>query len=106
MTSITGPRPAGQQAAHDLITTLADTGMSSDRMDAVAQHVLGARYDRPTPVTDRFYAAFDRTAAIYVADLREPEADNPRQEDRTHEHPHQHRRPATGPAPGRAQRAE
>ena len=48
--------------------------MTADRIDQVAEDVLGARYDQPTPVSDRFYAAFDRTAATYVADLRELEA--------------------------------
>ena len=74
MTSTTSPEQGGAQAAHDLITTLADAGMTADRIDAVAEGVLGARFDQPTPVSARFYAEFDRTAAIYVADLRELEA--------------------------------
>jgi hypothetical protein len=74
MTSTTSTGQAGAQAAHDLITALADAGMTADRIDQAAEDVLGARYDQPTPVSDRFYAAFDRTAALYVADLRELEA--------------------------------
>ncbi len=74
MTSTTSPQQAGAQAAHDLITALADAGMSAELIDAAAEDVLGGRYDQPTPVSDRFYAGFDRTAAIYVADLRELEA--------------------------------
>ena len=74
MTTTTSPQQAGGQAAHDLITALADTGMTAGRIDAVAEDVLAARHDQPTPVSDRFYAEFDRTAAIYVAELREFEA--------------------------------
>ena len=74
MTSTTSPQQAGAQAAHDLITALADAGMTADRIDAVAEDVLGCRYDKPTPVSERLYAEFDRTAATYVADLRELEA--------------------------------
>jgi hypothetical protein len=74
MTSTTSPGRAGTHAAHDLITALADAGMTADRIDRVAEGVLGARHDEPTPVSERFYAAFDHTAAIYVAELRELEA--------------------------------
>jgi hypothetical protein len=72
--STTSPSRAGTQAAHDMITALADGGMTADRIDQVAEDVLGARYDEPTPVSKRFYAAFDDTAATYVAELRELEA--------------------------------
>lgn len=48
--------------------------MSADRIDRVAEDVLGSRHDEPTPVSDQFYSEFDRTAATYLADLREPEA--------------------------------
>jgi hypothetical protein len=74
MTSITSPQQAGAQAANELITALADAGMTADRIDAIAEDVLGGRYDQPTPVSARFYAEFDRTAAICVANLRELEA--------------------------------
>jgi hypothetical protein len=74
MSSTTSPQQAGAQAAHELITALADAGMSADRIDRVAEDVLGSRRDQPTPVSERFYAAFDRTAATYVADLHELEA--------------------------------
>jgi hypothetical protein len=74
MTSTISPQQAGAQAAHDLITALADAGMAADRIDRVAEDVLGARYCDATPVSGRFYAEFDRTAATYVADLRELEA--------------------------------
>jgi hypothetical protein len=74
MNATTGPSRAGTQAACELITALADAGMSADRIDRVAEDVLGGRHDEPTPVSDQFYAEFDRTAAIYVADLRELEA--------------------------------
>jgi hypothetical protein len=74
MTSTTSPQQAGAHAAHDLITALADAGLTPGRIDAVAEDVLGGRYDQPTPVSDRFYAEFDRTAGTYVADLRELEA--------------------------------
>jgi hypothetical protein len=67
-------RRAGTEAAHHVITTLADAGMTAGRIDTVAEDVLGGRYDRPTPVSDQFYAEFDRTAAIFVAELRELEA--------------------------------
>jgi hypothetical protein len=65
---------AGTEAAHELITALADAGMSADRIERVAEDVVGGRHDQPTPASDQFYAEFDRTAAIYVADLRELEA--------------------------------
>jgi hypothetical protein len=74
MTPATSPQQAGHQAAHELITALAGAGLTADRIDRVAEDVLGARYDQPTPVSGRFYAEFDRTAATYVADLRELEA--------------------------------
>ena len=74
MTATTSPGLAGSHAAHDLITALADAGMTADRIDQAAENVLGASYDQPTPVSDRFYSGFDRTAAIYVADLRDLEA--------------------------------
>jgi hypothetical protein len=74
MNATTGPSRAGKQAAHELITALADAGMSADRIDRVAEEVLGGRHDEPTPVSDQFYAEFDRTAAIYLADLRDLEA--------------------------------
>jgi hypothetical protein len=70
----TSPGQAGGHAAHDLITALADAGMSAGRIARVAEDVLGGRYDQPTPASDRFYAEFDRTAAAYVAELRELEA--------------------------------
>jgi hypothetical protein len=73
-TTSTGPGHAGAQAAHDLITALADAGMNAGRIDQAAEGILGARYDAPTPVSNRFYAAFDRTAAIYVANLHDLEA--------------------------------
>ena len=73
-TTTTSAGQAGGHTAHDLITALADAGMSADRIDAVAEDVLGTRFDHPTPLPDRFYAEFDRTAAIYVAELRELEA--------------------------------
>ena len=74
MTSTTSPQQAGAQAAHDLIAALVDAGMTADRIDRVAEDVLADRYDQPTAVSERFYAEFDRTAAICVADLRELEA--------------------------------
>ncbi len=67
-------RQAGAETAPHLVTKLADAGMSAGRIDAIAEDVLGCRHDQPTAVSERFYAAFDRTAAIYVADLRELEA--------------------------------
>jgi hypothetical protein len=70
----TSPGRAGTQAAHDLITALVDAGMAAGRINRVAEDVLGGRYEQPTLVTEPFYREFDRTAAIYVADLRELEA--------------------------------
>ena len=68
-------RRAGAQAAHQVITAQADAGMSPDQIDASAECVLGGRFDHRTAESDAFYAAYDQTAAIYVADLREPEAE-------------------------------
>ena len=67
------PREAGASAASDLITALADAGMSPDRIGTVIEDVLGLRHDQPTAVSEAFYDAFDRTAAALVADLRDPE---------------------------------
>ena len=69
-----GPREAGTAAASDLITMLADAGMSPDRIGTVIKDVLGCRHDQPTSVSEDFYDAFAGTAAVLVADLREPEA--------------------------------
>ncbi len=49
--------------------------MSPDRIDQVAEDVLGGRIGQPTAVSGQFYAEFDRTAATYVAELRELEAE-------------------------------
>jgi hypothetical protein len=69
-----GARRAGTEAACHLITALADAGMTVCLIDRVAEDVLGARFDQPTPVLDQFYAEFDHTAATCVAELRELEA--------------------------------
>ncbi len=74
MTSTHADR-AGADAAHHLISALADAGMTPDRIDGVVEDVLGGRHDQPaSPMSERFYDAFDLTAATYVADLRELEA--------------------------------
>ena len=70
----TSPSQAGTQAAHERITALAGAGMNADRIDTAAEGVLDGRYDQPTTTSEQFYAAFDRTAATYVAELRELEA--------------------------------
>ena len=69
-----GPRQAGAEAARDLITALADAGMSQDRIGPVIEDVLGYRHDQPTAVSEDFYDAFASTAATLVADLRDLEA--------------------------------
>ena len=69
-----GPREAGTAAASDLITALADGGMSPDRIDTVIEDVLGGRHVHPTAVSEEFYDAFADTAATCVADLRDLEA--------------------------------
>ena len=69
-----GPREAGTAAARDVITALADAGMSPDRIGAVIEDVLGDRHDQPTAVSEEFYTAFADTAATCVADLRDLEA--------------------------------
>jgi hypothetical protein len=71
---IVGPREAGAAAAIDLITALADAGMSPGRIDAVIEDVLACRHDQPTPVSEEFYDAFADTAATCVAELRHLEA--------------------------------
>ena len=71
---IVGPREAGTAAARDVITALADAGMSPDRIDAVIEDVLAWRQDQPTAVSEEFYDAFADTAATYIADLRDLEA--------------------------------
>ncbi|MHB1596830.1 MAG: hypothetical protein ACYCO9_10165 [Streptosporangiaceae bacterium] len=71
---IVGPREAGAAAAQDLITALADAGMSPDRIGTVIEDVLGDRHDHPTPVAEDFYDTFADTAASLVADLRDLEA--------------------------------
>ena len=68
-----GPREAGTAAASDLITMLADAGMSPDRIGTVIKDVLGCRHDQPTSVSEDFYDAFAGTAAVLVADLRDLE---------------------------------
>ena len=68
---IVGPREAGAAAASDVITALADAGMSPDRIDAVVEDVLACRHDRPTAVSEEFYDAFASTAGSLVADLRD-----------------------------------
>lgn len=74
MIRATSPGRAGIEAAHELITALADAGMTADRIDQVAEDVLGGRNNQPTKTSEQFYAAFDSTAATYVAELREPES--------------------------------
>ena len=71
---IIGPREAGAAAASDVITALADAGMSPDRIGTVIDDVLTCRHDQPTPVSEDFYDAFAGTAATYIADLRDLEA--------------------------------
>ncbi len=73
-TGTVGPQEAGAAAASDLITALADAGMSPDRIGTVIEDVLACRHDQPTSVSEDFYDAFDRSAAALVADLRDPEA--------------------------------
>ena len=73
-TGTVGPREAGASAASDLITALADAGMSPDRIGAVIEDVLACRHDHPTAVSEQFYDAFAYTAASLVADLRDLEA--------------------------------
>lgn len=72
--STTGPGRAGNETAHQVITALAAAGMSAYQIDAVAEDVLGGRFDQPTATSATFYRAFDHTAAIYAADLRDLEA--------------------------------
>lgn len=75
MTPAITPQQAGAQTAKDLITALADAGMTASRTDRVAEDLLVGRYDQPTtPVSDRFHAEFNCTAAICVAELRDLEA--------------------------------
>ena len=62
-----GPQDAGAAAATDLITALADAGMSPDRIEAVPDDVLSRRHDHPTAVSEEFYDAFASTAATLVA---------------------------------------
>ncbi|MHB1597150.1 MAG: hypothetical protein ACYCO9_16875 [Streptosporangiaceae bacterium] len=69
-----GPQEAGAGAARDLITVLADAGMSPGRIGAVIEDVLGCRHDQPTAVSEEFYDAFADAAATCVADLRDLEA--------------------------------
>ena len=47
------PSRAGTEAACHLIATLADASKDADRIDRVAEDVLGARYDDSTPVSDQ-----------------------------------------------------
>jgi hypothetical protein len=74
MTPAASPQQAGHEAACHLITALADAGMTAGQIDQTAEDVLGARYDQPTPVSEQFYAEFDRTAATCVAELRDLKA--------------------------------
>jgi len=67
-------RRAGAEAADQVIRAQADAGMSADRIDTSAERVLAGRFDNPTPESRAFYAAYDQTAAIYAADLRDLEA--------------------------------
>ena len=69
-----GPREAGAAAAQDVITALADAGMSPARIGTVIEDVLGCRHDQPTPVSEEFYDAFASTAATLIADLSDLEA--------------------------------
>jgi len=73
-TTTTSAGQAGGHTARDLITALADAGLGAGRIDRAAEDVLAARHDHPTPISDWFDAEFDRTAAIYVAELRGLEA--------------------------------
>jgi hypothetical protein len=61
----------GQEVADQVVTAQADAGMSADRIDASAEHVLGARFESPTAESDAFWSGYDETAAIYAADLRD-----------------------------------
>ncbi|MDA8323383.1 MAG: hypothetical protein M0030_26720 [Actinomycetota bacterium] len=70
---IVGPREAGAATAIDVITALADAGMSPARIGAVVEDVLGCRHDQPTAVSEEFYDAFASTAATLIADLRDLE---------------------------------
>jgi hypothetical protein len=57
----------GHQIAH---------GLSADQIDALAEGMFADRFDRPTDVSDAFYAAYDERAAGLAAELRaECEAD-------------------------------
>ena len=53
--------------------------MNAARIDEVPEDVLGCRYHEPTPVSARFYAAFDHATATYLADLRASRTNMPGQ---------------------------
>jgi hypothetical protein len=64
-------RLEGQEVADQVVTAQADAGMSADRIDASAERVLGARFEKPTKESDAFWSGYDETAATYAADLRD-----------------------------------
>jgi hypothetical protein len=65
---------AGAQTADQVIRAQMDAGMSSDRIEASAESVLGGRFDHPTPASEAFYRGYDEVAATYTREARELEA--------------------------------
>jgi hypothetical protein len=65
---------AGAETADQVICAQLDAGMSTDRIEASAESVLGGRSDHPTPASEAFYRGYDEIAATYTREARELEA--------------------------------
>ncbi len=66
---------AGAQPKHDVVKAQADAGMTPEQIGRSTERALASRFDQGPAESDAFYAAYHDTVAIYVADLRELEAE-------------------------------
>jgi hypothetical protein len=66
----------GAETADMLIGHAAAHGLDADQVDAFTGQMLAGRFERPTEVSDAFYAAYEQRAADLTAGMRaEREAD-------------------------------
>ena len=65
---------AGAETAGQVIRAQLDAGMTSGRIEASAESVLGGRSGHPTPASEAFYRGYGDIAATCTREARELEA--------------------------------
>jgi hypothetical protein len=68
-------RKAGAEAADLVIRAQMNAGIPAEKIQDSAERVLADRFEEPTAASDAFYAAYDETAEMYMAEMREPDRD-------------------------------